>query len=134
MSKLEPYLPDDRVARVAEKLYDDYPALADYNTDLVTARIEPPWYGQLPDGTTGHTDHAVVQFVAVSDHPRPIQRRNGVRHGTVATAWPAAFEKADAERQHFVVGETAVDPLEKIFRMVVAKHLEELESLKTIMN
>ena len=134
MGKLEPYLSDERVLRVQEKLYDDYPELADYHTDLVTARIEPPWYGQLPDGTTGHTNHAVVQFVAVSDHPRPIQRKNGIRHGTVATAWPAAFEEADAERGHYVVGEATMDPLEKIFRMVVAKHLEEMDSLKSIMN
>jgi hypothetical protein len=134
MSKLEPYLTDGEVARVQEKMYDEFPVLSDYHTDLVTARIEPPWYGQLPDGTTGHTNHAVVQFVAVSDNPRPIQRKMGVRHATVAAVWPQAFEDARSEQKHFVVGEQTIDPLERIFRMVIAKHLDEMDSLKSIMN
>jgi hypothetical protein len=133
LPQIEPYLDDARVHAVAERVVETYPELIDYKTDFLTTRIEPPWYGQLPDGTTGYTNHAVVQFVLVSDNPRPIQQRMGVRHGTVATAWPTAFEEAE-EEGHYVLGEKYVDPLERIFRMLAAKHIEELDSLKSIMN
>lgn len=133
MSQLEPYLPDERVLRVQDKLYLENPVMVLHNTNLVTTRIEPPWYGLLPDGRTATTNHPVVQFVAVSDHPRPLQRKHGYRHATVATVWQQAFEDAEKDKTHYVSGDQA-PPEEVIFRGVVAKHLEELDSLSSIMN
>lgn len=133
MSQLEPYLPDADVLAIQEKMYEAYPKLIRYNTDFVTTRIEPPWHGQLPDGTTRTTDQPVVQFVVVSDHPRPIQRKMGVRHGTVATAWQQAFEQSMKDGDHYVIG-GKMGPLETIFRGLVHKHLQELDKLGRIMN
>jgi hypothetical protein len=132
--KLEPYLSDDRVQRVAEKLYDEYPILKRYPTDFATGRIEAPWHGQLPDGSTGWTQHPVVQFIMVSDHPRPIQRRMGVRHASTATIWPSAFEAADKEGEHYVIGETTLSPEERIFRALAMKHIVDLDKLSRIQN
>jgi len=129
--KLEPYLPDDRVERVAEKLYDEYPILKRYPTDFATARIEAPWHGQLPDGTVGWTQHPVVQFVVVSDHPRPLQRRMGVRHATTGSVWPAAFEATEKEESHLVKGDKP-SPEERIFRALVMKHIVDLDRLSRI--
>jgi hypothetical protein len=131
--KLEPYLSDQRVGRVAEKLYEEFPILHDYGTDFATGRIEPPWHGILPNGTTGWTTHPVVQFIVVSDHPRPIQKKMGVRHATTAVIWPAAFEEAEKEQKHLVSGDEA-SPEERIFRVALAKHLDEMDSLKSIIN
>ena len=131
MSQLEPYLPDSEVQRVQSKLYDEFPQLVDWNTDFATARISPPWHGQLPDGTTGWTKNAVIQFVVVSDHPRPLQRKHGVRHGTVASAWQEAFEATRKEGSHYVIGEK-MDPLEAIFRTTLNRHLNEMKSLSQI--
>jgi len=131
--QIEVYLPDATVHAVQEKLYEKYPALIDWNTDFVSTRIEPPWYGPLPDGTTGTTNNPVVQFGCVSDHPRPIQRDQGVRHGTMATAWQQAFEDSKKEFGDYVVG-GSLGPLESIFSMVVQKHIGEMKSLASIIN
>jgi len=131
VSQLEPFLPDVEVHAIQSKLYDEYPQLIDWNTDFATTRIEPPWHGQLPDGTTRTTRHPVVQFVIVSDHPRAIQRKMGVRHGTVATAWEQAYR--DAVSTHYVSGDKMA-PLETIFRGVLKKHIDEMASLNSIMN
>lgn len=129
--KLEPYLSDERVQRVAEKLYGEYPILQRYPTDFATARIEPPWHGQLPDGSTGWTTHPVVQFILVSDHPRPTQRRMGVRHASTGTIWPAAFEATEKEESHVVTaGKEA--PEERIFRALALKHIVDLDRLSRI--
>ena len=133
MSQLEPYLPDADVHALQTKLYEEFPRLIAWNTDLVTTRIEPPWHGQLPDGTTGWTRNPVVQFVLVSDHPRPMQSRMGVRHGTVATLWQAAFEQALKDEGHYVIGGN-MGTLEYIFRGLLRKHVGEMESLASIMN
>jgi hypothetical protein len=133
VSQLEPYLSDIEVHEVQSRLYEEFPQLIAWNTDFVTTRIEPPWYGQLPDGTTGRTTNPVVQFLIVSDHPRPIQRLQGARHGTVASAWQQAFESAVKEQKHLVVGDKK-SPLETVFRMVLIKHIEEMASLKSIIN
>jgi len=133
VSQLEPYLPDADVHAIQSKLYEAFPKLIAWNTDLVTTRIEPPWYGNLPDGTTGRTTNPVVQFLVVSDHPRPIQRAQGVRHGTVASAWQRAFEEAQKGFGHYVIS-GKMGPLETIFRMVLNKHLKEMESLSQIIN
>lgn len=133
MSQLEPYLPDAEVHEVQARLFEEYPILQKFNTDFTTARIEPPWHGLLPNGTTGWTTNAVVQFVVVSDHPRPIQRRHGVRHGTLASAWFRAFEQARKEHKHNVSGDEP-SPLETVFRGLVHKHIEEMHSLGSIIN
>ena len=133
MSQLEPYLSDQEVSTVATKIIDEHEKLQRYNSDFVTTRIEPPWHGQLPDGRVGWTSHPVVQFVVISDHPRPLQKKYGVRHGTYATAWERAYESAAKDFKDFVTGDT-MPPLERIFRGVVAKHIEELDSLASIMN
>lgn len=57
----------------------------------------------------------------------------GIRHATYATAWERAFEDARKDFQRSVTGDHQ-SPLEKIFRGVAAKHIEELESLASIMN
>lgn len=131
--KLEPYLPDQRVWDVAEKLYAEFPILSEWNTDFATGRIEPPWHGLLPDGSTAWTIHPVVQFIVVSDHPREIQRRHHVRHATTGIIWPKAFEEAEKEEKHYVVGEKQ-SPEERIFRAILAKHIDEMDSLKSISN
>jgi hypothetical protein len=133
VSQLEPYLPDEEVLEVQNILYEEYPMLQKWNTNLVTTRIEPPWHGQLPDGTTRTTTHPVVQFLVVSDHPRPIQRKQGVRHGTVAISWQRAYEDAVKEQAHKVSGDE-ISPLENIFRTTLTKHVSEMKSLAQIMN
>ena len=133
MSQLEPYLTDSEVSAVATKIIDEEPKLQRYNSDFVTTRIEPPWHGQLPDGRTGWTRNPVVQFVIVSDHPRPLQRKHGFRHATVAAAWEKAYEEAVRENKHLVTG-NQMSPAERIFRAVAAKHIEELDSLASIIN
>ena len=133
MSKLEPYLSDQEVSSVATRIIDENPVLQRHNTDFVTARIEPPWHGLRPDGRTGWTTRPVVQFIAVSDHPRPLQRKYGFRHATVASAWEMAYEDAVKEYKHKVHGDQ-VTPLERIFRGVAQRHIEELESLSSIIN
>lgn len=130
--KLEPFLSDQRVSQVQDRLYEENPKLRDYNTDFVTGRIEPPWHGVLPDGSTGWTTHPVVQFIIVSDHPRPIQRKMGVRHATVGAIWPDAFTDAEKAKGHYVSDEAS--PEERIFRGVLAKHLWEMDRLGRIMN
>lgn len=130
---MEPYLPDADVLAVQQKLYEEFPQLIGFNTDFVTTRIEPPYKGQLPDGTTGWTRHPVVQFIVVSDHPRPIQRKMGVRHGTVSSAWEQAFSTAMKEGGHFVIG-GKMGPLEDVFRMTLTRHLYEMKKLSRIMN
>jgi hypothetical protein len=130
---MEPYLSDQEVSAVATKIIDEQPLLQRYNSDFATARIEPPWHGILPNGRTGWTSYPVVQFVIVSDHPRPLQRSFGVRHGTHACAWERAYEKAAKEFRDSVTGDS-ISPLERIFRAVAAKHIEELESLASIIN
>lgn len=132
-SQLEPYLSDSEVGSVATKIIDEEPWLQRYNSDFVTTRIDPPWHGQLPDGRTGWTRYPVVQFVIVSDHPRPLQRKYGARHGTVAAVWEKAYEDSVKESRHLVSGDR-IAPAERIFRAVAAKHIEELESLASIMN
>ena len=132
MSQLEPYLTDEQVLRVQEKLYDEFPILQEYQTDFVSARIDPPWHGLLPNGKTGWTNSAVVQFVAVSDHPRPIQKKMGVRHGTTAVVWERAFEASVRESKHFV--DDRQPPEERIFRLLAAKHIEEMKSLSSIIS
>lgn len=131
---LEPYLSDERVERVAEKLSKEYPILKRYPTDFATARIEAPWHGQLPDGSVGWTEWPVVQFVVVSDHPRPTQRRMGVRHATTGTIWPSAFEAAEKDAAHYVVGENTESPEERIFTGLVMKHIVDLDRLSRIQN
>jgi len=130
--KLEPYLPDQRVSAVQDRLYDENPKLRDWNTDFVTGRIEPPWHGVLPDGSTRWTHTPVVQFIVVSDHPRPIQRKMGIRHATVGAIWPDAFEEAERENHHYV--SEGDSPEERIFRGVLAKHLWEMDRLGRIIN
>ena len=132
--KLEPFLSDQRVGPVAERLIEEFPVLVEYNTDFATAIIEPPWHGILPEGNTAWTTHEVVQFFIVSDHPRPIQKRQGARHMTSATIWPAAFELADKDRAHFVTGSDRLSPEETIFRGILTKHLADMESLKSIIS
>lgn len=128
--KMEPFLSDQRVGKVAEQLIEENPILVEYGTDFATAIIEPPWHGTLPSGYNGWTMNPVVQFIMISDHPRPIQKKQGARHGTTATIWPAAFEEADKERSHYVDGR--LSPEENIFRGMLKKHLEEMASLKSI--
>jgi len=133
MSQLEPYLSDQEVNDVQSRLFEEYPQLIGFNTDFATTRIEPPWHGQLPDGSTGWTRNPVVQFVVVSDHPRPIQRKMGVRHGTVAATWQLAYELAVKSDGHYVIG-SKDHPLMIIFRGLVKQHIDEMESLASIMN
>lgn len=133
MSQLEPYLSDNEVGAVATRIISESPVLQRYNSDFVTTRIEPPWHGRLPNGSTGWTSNPVVQFVVVSDHPRALQYKMGVRHATVATAWERAYEEAVKDHAHLVSGD-AVQPLERIFRGVAAKHIEELTKLASIIN
>lgn len=135
MGQIEPYLSDQEVSSVATRIIDENAVLQRYNSDFLTTRIEPPWHGVLPDGTTGWTTRPVVQFIIVSDYPktRPIQRKHGVRHATVAAAWERAYEEAVKEEKHKVQGDR-MPSLERIFRGVTKKHIEELESLASIMN
>lgn len=129
MPDIEVYLPQNKVTNAQEKLVGKFPQLLLWKTDFLTTRITPPWHGALPDGNIGWTNHAVVQFVVVSDHPRPLQRNAGQRHTTVATAWEAAFEEALRE---YEASNDKPDPVETIFQLVVAKHRMEMDSLASI--
>jgi hypothetical protein len=129
------YLNDSRVEPVKERIYARFPALFEAGTELVTIRHEPPFTGQLPDGQMGTAGAPVLQFLLVSPHPRPVQRRMGVQHVSVATLWERGWE--DAEREHrggHYNGQGHTDPLEVIFMGLALKHNEDLASLKQIMN
>lgn len=136
-SKPEVYLPDERVLPIQEALYQEIPQLKDWGTDFVTLRFEPPWVGVLPEGMEGVSMKPILQFVLVSDFPptRPIQRSAGLRHSTRATLYEDAWEEAEKERTngHYVNGDVT-DPLEKIFRGLMAKHRWEVTRLSKIMN
>jgi hypothetical protein len=133
----EVYLPDERVIPIQEALYREIPQLTDWRTDFVTMRFEPPWYGVLPEGEQGISMKPILQFALISDYPptRKIQRASGLRHSTRATLYEDAWEEAEKERQngHYVNGSIG-DPLEKIFRGLMAKHKWEVTRLSTIMN
>ena len=133
----EVYLPDERVLPIQETLYREVPQMTEWKTDFLTLRYDPPWVGVLPEGMEGVSMKAILQFVLVSDFPptRVIQRAAGLRHSTRATLYEDAWEEAEKERtnSHYVNGETT-DPLEKIFRGLLAKHKWEVTSLSQIMN
>lgn len=129
----EPYLPDDRVMRHQERAWLRHPVLAKYDAMFATALVEPPYEGQLPDGTTGRTTHPLVQFIVASSHPRPIQRRMGIQHVNVAIAWRRAWDGADKERGHYVQG-GAPDPAGTIFDKLAEKHARDLLSLESIID
>ena len=136
-SEPEVYLPDERVLPIQEALYAAIPQLVDWHTDFVTMRYEPPWIGVLPEGIEGISQKAILQFALISDFPptRVIQRAAGARHSTRATLYEDDWEEAERERLngHYVNGNTT-DPLETIFRGLMAKHKWEVERLSTIMN
>lgn len=134
MSQLEPYLSDEEVIPVLEKLRKRFPKFERYDTEIAVGRIEPPWHGQLPEGNVGWTQHPVLQFVISSRHPRPIQQRIGARHNNNAVVWQNAFEETRKERKHYVVGETVQDPLYTIFDGLAMLHNEQLGSLESIIN
>lgn len=134
----EVYLPDQRVWQAQEQIVRKYPLFLDLHTDFATVLHQPPWTGQLPDGTTGTTLNEVLQFVLVSDYPatRKIQREHGVRHGSVATVWQRAFDVAEYTYQkggHFA-GQGKDDPVLGIFSALAHKHYTEIMDLASIMN
>ena len=129
MDDLEPYLSDHVVHAVQEKAYEKYPRLILWNTDFVTACMPVPWHGTLPNGKNGYTNNPVVEFIVVSDHPRPIQRKNGIRHATVATAWQQAFDESMKEAKNSA---DRIDPVEVVFKLTLLKHIDEMESLASI--
>lgn len=126
-------LPDQRVVPIQERLWLRYPSLVRYEAMFVTAYVEPPWTGQLPDGTTGTTRHPLIQFIISSQHPRPLQRKFGIHHVSIATAWRNAWELAEQERGRFVQG-GARDPAEAIFAALAQKHARDLQDLERIMD
>ena len=129
MPDIETYLPDHVVHDVQGKLYSENPRLILYRTDFLTTRINPPWHGALPDGTIGWTEWPVAQFLVVSDHPRPMQRKAGHRHSTLATVWENVFD--DALREYRTHNDKP-DPGEAVFRLVLAKHMDEMDTLSSI--
>lgn len=126
-------LPDQRVLPIQDKCWMEWPVLAQYEAQFATARVEPPFTGQLPDGTVGTTNYPLMQFVISSKHPRPLQRKHGVNHVSIATAWENAWEESEREREHFVQG-GRMDPAEAIFRALAQKHARDLMQLQRIMN
>ena len=138
MGQTEVYLPDSRVWQVQEQLVREYPLFTDWHTDFGTFIHMPPYTGELPDGTTGTTLNEVIQFALVSDYPatRKIQRKHGVRHGSLATAWLRAFEQAEYTYQkggHYA-GEVQGDPVLQIFSALAHKHYTEMMDLAAITN
>jgi hypothetical protein len=129
--KLHAHLPDSRVLPIQERLWLERPILAKYNAMFATSVIEPPWTGQLPDGRVGTTQHRVCQFIISSEHPRPLQRRLGLSHVSIASAWKHAWDNAERERKHYVTG-GEMDPAERIFRALAAKHVSDLLSLESM--
>lgn len=112
-----------------------FPVLADAGTTFVTVRHEPPFTGQLPSGRVGATDNPVVQFLVVSNHPRPIQRKHGLKHITTGTVWEQAWETAEREWQNgHYVNPDAEDPLEVIYGGLLLKHTADYMSLKQMTN
>ena len=131
LEKIHPYLPDSRVTPLQERMWLEYPLLAKYDARFVTAEIEPPYTGQLPDGSTGTTNHRVCQFIISSEHPRPLQRKMGLQHVSIAIVFKQAWEEAEKERQHYV-SNGEMPPLEKAFRMLARKHSGDLATLESI--
>lgn len=143
MSDPEVYLPDQRVIPIQERMAVKWPLFVDWGTDFLTVRHEAstvdPYNGPLPDGSNGMTIHPIIEFLLISDYPatRPIQRKQGVRHGTRAIVYEAAWLEAEKDftNSHFVrTGEAARDPLEIIFEGMAFKHTDEMMSLASIMN
>jgi hypothetical protein len=133
----EVYLPDERVLPIQEQLYQKYPIFIDWHTDFVTVRHEPPYTGNLPDGSQGVSQEAIIQFMIVSDYPatRPIQRAAGVRHGSQATTYERGWLEAEQEfKSGHYVGQGKDDPLMVIFQGLAYKHFDEVMSLAQIMN
>jgi hypothetical protein len=125
MEGLEPLLPDERVLPVLELLYLEFPKLAEYDTLIATARIEPPWTGQLPTGEYGTTEWPIAQFIITSmRHPRELQRSLGIPHTNVMTAFWHAWEQSEKERKHFA--HTDEDPARRIFRALAQKQQRDL--------
>jgi len=137
----EVFLPDERVLPIQELLTKKYPLFKDWGTDFVSVRHEAspdePYEGQLPEGPMGRSEKPVVQFLIVSDYPatRPIQRKQGVRHGTSAITYEDSWEEAEKEhRNGHYVHQGIDDPLLVIFAGLAYKHTEEMMSLSSIMN
>ena len=127
----EVYLPDSRLEPVADTILARYPLLMEHNAEFVTVRHEPPFTGQLPEGKVGTSNIPVVQFLIVSQHPRPIQQKMGIKHTTVGTVYEVGWEQAEQEYKngHYVNGGTT-DPLLTIYMGLAFKHSEDLRSLK----
>jgi hypothetical protein len=126
-------LSDQRVLPLQDKSWLKHPILAKYEALFATAYVEPPYSGPLPDGTTGKTNHPLVQFIISSQHPRPIQRKHGINHVNIATAWRNAWDESEKDRARFVQG-GAIDPAERIFAALAQKHASDLKSLESITN
>lgn len=124
-----PYLPDNVVYPVQEKMWFKYPILAKYVAMFATTSADPGWEGRLPDGTYGISKYPTVQFIIMSKHPRPVQRKYDIPHVSLATAWKQAWDEAQAERRHYVTGEDP-EPVEKVFGALAWKHAEDLRNFE----
>lgn len=132
----EVYLPDTRVLPVAERLYLKYPLLSMEGTEFLTVRHEPPFTGQMPNGEVGVTDDVVLQFVLATPHPRRmVYKQPGLKLTTQATLWEVGWLEAEREFQsgHYVHTDKR-DPLEVIYDGLAFKHIQDLISMKQVMN
>lgn len=130
------YLPDSRVERVREKLFLKYPLLATEGTELLTVRHEPPFTGQLPNGEVGTTEDVVLQFLLATPHPRRmVYKKPGMLLTTQATLWEIGWREAEQEYNsgHYVHTDKR-DPLEVIFEGLAFKHIQDIISMKQLMN
>lgn len=110
----EPLLDDARVARIAERIFLELPALPDETS-----------FATFHDGTK-------FQFFLSAPNPRPIQRKYGVQHGLTADGDLAGWREAEAERRHFVAAKE--DPAYPIFRALAHMMIRDMRNFKSMTN
>lgn len=127
----QPLLDDSRVGKIADRLRLEFPDIP-YETQFVTAVIEPPYNAH--NGTEQYREERwpAFQFMVLSPHPRPLQRKRGMLHAKVATGFKAAWDEQEAERKHYVTADE--DPAYKIFRALAWSFIQERRSLLQITN
>ena len=132
----EVYLPDSRVEEVRERLFLKWPVLGMSNAEFVTVRHEPPFTGQMPDGSQGVTDEVVLQFLIAAPHPRANHyNQPGMMLTSVATLWERGWLEAEQEHKsgHYVHIDKR-DPLEVIYDGLALKFTQDWISMNQIQN
>lgn len=131
-SKFEVLLPDWRVGRIRERIAQMAGRDRLEGVELVT-------FIQPRKTVDRETDAGIVVpvslepmavFAAISPNPRPYARQYGASVLTSATASLRDWSDRERESRHFV--DVREDPALGIFRVVVKRHLETMDNLRSM--